>query len=73
MRRTSSVQRFALMFVAFSMLAALVATAPATAQTQPKRPALSRRFVPEAPDFASTAMADSWDFGQDRDLSLIHI
>ena len=68
MRRTSNVPRFALILVAFSMLATLVATAPATAQTQPKRPALSRRFVPEAPDFASTAMADSWDFGQDRDL-----
>jgi hypothetical protein len=61
-------RRFALSLIAFSMLASLLAASPATAADQPKRPGLSRRFAPEAQDFASTALADSWDFGQDRDL-----
>jgi len=52
--------------VVFSLLATLLA-APASAQSE-RRPALSRRFVNEAPDFASQAFADSWDFGQPRDL-----
>ena len=68
MRRPSTMPKIALLLVAFSLLATLLASAPATAQTQPKRPALTRRFVPEAPDFASTALADSWDFAQARDL-----
>ncbi len=59
-------RRLALL-IATSLVVSVLAAAPVSAQ-QAKRPELSRRFVPEAPDFASTAMADSWDFGQDRDL-----
>lgn len=43
-----------------------------SAQTQPKRPIVSKRFLSEAPDFASTAFADSWDFGQTRDLTAVN-
>lgn len=41
-----------------------------SAQAQPKRPIVSKRFLAEAPDFASTAFADSWDFGQPGDLPI---
>jgi hypothetical protein len=60
-------RRFALLVVAFSLLASLVSVAPVAA-AQSKRPVLTRRFVREAPDFASTSMADSWDYAQERDL-----
>ena len=54
--------------VVLAMMAALLNTAPADAQSREKRPILSRSEVNEAPDFASTALADPWDFGQERDL-----
>ena len=54
--------------VVLAMMAALLNTAPADAQSREKRPILSRSSVDEAPDFASTALADPWDFGQERDL-----
>lgn len=55
------------MAVVFSLIATVIASAPASAQTE-LRPALSRRFVNEAPDYASQEFADSWDFGQQSDL-----
>ncbi len=55
------------LLVTTALIMSVLAAAPASAQ-QEKRPALTRRFAPEAADFASTALADSWDFGQERDL-----
>lgn len=49
-------------------LLSTTATTAVSAQAQEKRPILSRRFIPEAPDYASDSYADSWDFGQATDL-----
>ena len=67
MSRSFRISKLALV-VAIALLASVLASTPATAQSRAKRPALTRRFVPEAPDFASTALQDSWDFAQARDL-----
>lgn len=60
-------RRFLFALLAVALLSTTAATA-VSAQTREKRPILTRRFVNEAPDFASTAFADSWDFGQAGDL-----
>ena len=52
------------------MLSTTAATAVG-AQSQPKRPVVSKRLLSEAPDYASTSWADPWDFGQERDLTPI--
>ena len=64
---TTMLRRLLAFAVALTMAASVLTIAPAAAQ-QELRPALSRRSVSEAPDFASIALADSWDFGQPRDL-----
>jgi len=61
-------RRFLFALLALALLSTTVATA-ASAQTREKRPIVSKRFLSEAPDFASSAFADSWDFGQPGDLS----
>ena len=63
----SRLRRTIVVAAALCVFASVVSVAPVSAQ-QELRPALSRRSVSEAPDFASTALADSWDFGQARDL-----
>lgn len=60
-------RRFLFIFLALALFSTTAATA-ASAQVREKRPIVSKRFLAEAPDFASDAFADSWDFGQPGDL-----
>ncbi len=64
-------RRFFITFLSLALLSTAAATAVG-AQAQPRRPIVSKRLLSEAPDYASTSLADPWDFGQERDLTPVN-